>query len=106
MLFCSSVNISVIITLQRKGLKKLRMSNQRINIIKRVKDRTECAIEDEQCVFMQGRRCMDQAYGVKQVRKKYLVNGKYVFLTIMDLEMPYDTIDLHGMCQMRRLYGV
>ena len=38
--------------------------------------------------------------------KKYPVNGKDVFWVFMDLEKAYDTIDLHGMLQMLRVYEV
>ena len=46
---------------------------------------------------------MDQVFAVRQVSKKYLANGKYVFYTFMNLEKAYDTIDHHGMsrCQER-----
>ena len=43
---------------------------------------------------------------VRQVCEKYLVNGEDVFLVFMDLEKGYDTIDLHGMWQMLRVYEV
>ena len=48
-------------------------------LIKRVRVGTDCAMEEEQCGFRQGRGCMDQVFAVRQVRKKYLVNVKYVF---------------------------
>ena len=32
-------------------------------------------------------------------------NGKDVFWAYMDFEKAYDTIDLHGMWQMLRMYG-
>ena len=50
--------------------------------------------------------CMDQVFVVRQVFEKYLANGKGVFWAFMDLEKAYDTIDLHGMWQMLRVYGV
>ena len=75
-------------------------------LIKRVRDRTECAIGEEQCGFRQGRGCMDQVCAVRQVCEKYPVNGKDIFWAIMDLEKAYDTIDRHGMWQMQRVYGV
>ena len=53
----------------------------------------------------QGRGCMDQVFGVRQVCEKYLANGKDVFWLFMDLEMAYDTIDRHFMWQMLRVYG-
>ena len=53
-----------------------------------------------------GRGCMDQVFAVRQVREKYLANGKDVFLAFMDLEKAYDTIDQHGTCQMLRVYEV
>ena len=37
---------------------------------------------------------------------KYLANGKDLFWAFMDLEIAYDTIDLHGMWQMLREYGI
>ena len=48
----------------------------------------------------------DQVLAVRQMCKKYRTNGKDVFLAFMDLEKAYDTIDLLGMWQMPRLYGV
>ena len=39
------------------------------------------------------------------VCEKYLGNGKDVFWEFMDLEKAYDTIDLHGMWQMLRVYA-
>ena len=36
-------------------------------------------IEEEQCMFRQGRGCMDQVVAVRQVCEKYLANGKDVF---------------------------
>ena len=74
-------------------------------LIKRVRASTECAIE-EQCVFRQGRECMDQVFAVRQVCEKYLINGKDVFWAFMDFEKAYDTINRHGMWQMLRVYGV
>ena len=61
---------------------------------------------EEQCGFRQGRGCTDQVFAVRQVCEKYLANGKDVFHAFMDLEMPYDTINRHGMWQMLRVYGV
>ena len=75
-------------------------------LIKRVRAGTECAIGEEQCGFRQGRWSMNQAFSVKQVCKKYLVNGKDVFWAFMDLENAYDTIDRHGMWQMLKVYGI
>ena len=75
-------------------------------LIKRVRDGTECAIEEEQCGFRQGRGCMGQAFAVREVCEKYLANGKDVFCAFVDLEKAYDTIDRHGMWQMPRVYGV
>ena len=49
---------------------------------------------------------MDQVFAVRQVREKYLANGKDEFWAFMDLEKAYDTIDRHGMWQMLRVYGV
>ena len=74
--------------------------------IKRVMDGTEFPIGEEQCGFNQGRGCMDQVFSERQVFKKYLVNAKVVFLAFMDLEKVYNMIDLHGMWQMPRVYGV
>ena len=75
-------------------------------LIKRVRARTECVMEEEQCGFRQGRGCMDQVFAVKQVCEKYLANGKDVFWAFIDLEKSYDSIDRHGMWQMLRAYGV
>ena len=41
----------------------------------RVRAGTECAIGEEQCLFRQGRGCMDQVFAVRQVCKKYRANG-------------------------------
>ena len=43
---------------------------------------------------------------VRHVCEKYLESGKYVFWVVMDLEKAYDTIDLHTMWPMLRVYGV
>ena len=48
-------------------------------LIKTVSAGTECAIEEEQCGFRQGRGCMDQVFAVRQVCEKYLTNWKDVF---------------------------
>ena len=45
-------------------------------------------------------------FAIRQVCEKYLPNGKDVFFAFMDLEKAYDTIDLHGMWLMLRVYGV
>ena len=47
--------------------------------IKRVRDRTECAIVQEQCGYRQSRGCMDHAFALKQVCEKYLAYGKHLF---------------------------
>ena len=65
--------------------------------IKRVRAGTECVRGEEHCRFWQGRECMHQEFAVRQVCEKYLANGKDIFLTFMDLEKAYDTIDQHGM---------
>ena len=74
-------------------------------LMKRVTAGTECAIGEEQCVFRQGRRCIQQVFAIRQVCEKYLANGKNVFWAFMDLEKAYDTIDRHGMWQTLRVYG-
>ena len=51
-------------------------------VIKRIRDGTECAIE-EQCGFRQGRECMDQVFAGKQVCEKYLINVKDVLWEFM-----------------------
>ena len=40
-------------------------------LIKRHRAGTECAIGEEQCVFRQGRGCMDQVFAVRHVCEKY-----------------------------------
>ena len=75
-------------------------------LIKSVRARTEFAIEEEKYGFRQGRGCMDQVFGVRQVCEKYLANGKDVFRAFIDLEKAYDSIDRHGMWQMMKVYGV
>ena len=75
-------------------------------LIKRVMAGIECAVGEEQCVFRQGRGCMDQVFAVRQVCEKYLANGKNVFWAFMDLEKAHDTIDRYGMWQKLRVYGV
>ena len=57
-------------------------------------------------MFTQGRGCIHQVFAVSQVCKKYLANGKYVYLVFMDLEKANDMIDLHGMWQMLKVYVV
>ena len=74
-------------------------------LIKRVRAGIECAIGEEQCGFRQGRGCMDQVFAVRQVCEKYLTN-RNVFWAFMDLEKAYDSIDLLGMWQILRVYGV
>ena len=49
---------------------------------------------------------MDQVFGVRQVCKKYLANGKGVFWAFMYLENYYYTIDQNGMWQMLRVFRV
>ena len=49
---------------------------------------------------------MDQVFAVRQVCEKYLADRKDVFWAFVNLEKVYDTIDRHGMWQMRRVYGV
>ena len=53
-------------------------------LIKRVRAGTESGIGEEQCGFRQGRGYMDQVFAVRQMCKKYLVNGKDVFWVFMD----------------------
>ena len=57
-------------------------------LIKRVRAGTECAMGEEQCGFRQGRGCMDQVFAVKQVREKYLANGKDVFWLLWNWKRP------------------
>ena len=47
-------------------------------LIKKVRAGAECAIGDEQCGFRQSRGCMDQVFAVRQIREKFLANGKDV----------------------------
>ena len=75
-------------------------------LIKRFNAGIECAIWDEQCWFRQGRVNMDQVFAVRQMCGKYLSNIKNLFWAYMGLEQAYNTIYLHGMWQMLRLYGV
>ena len=39
-------------------------------LIKRVRAGTECALEEEQCGFRQGRGCMNQVFAVRHVCEK------------------------------------
>ena len=55
-------------------------------LIKRVRVGTECAIEEEQCMFRQGRGLIDHVFAVRQVCEKYLANGKGVVWAFMDLK--------------------
>ena len=48
-------------------------------LIKSVRAGTKCAIGEEQCGFIQGRRCMDQVFAVRQVCEMYLINATDVF---------------------------
>ena len=75
-------------------------------LIKRVRAGIECAIEEEQCGFRQGRGCMDQVFAERQVSGKYLANAKDVFWAFMYLEKACDRIDRHGMWQMQRVNEV
>ena len=75
-----------------------------IVLMQRVRAGTECAIGEDQCVIRQGRGCMDQIFAVRQICEQYLSIGKYIFWAFMDLEKAYDTIDLHEMWQMLRVY--
>ena len=49
---------------------------------------------------------MKEEFALRQVCEKYQANGNDVFWAFMDLEKAYDTIDLHGMCQMLTVCGV
>ena len=49
---------------------------------------------------------MDQAFVVRQVCEKYLVNVTEVLWAFMDLEKAHDTIDQHCMWQMLKVYEV
>ncbi len=62
-------------------------------LIKRVREGTGGMIYDEQGGFRRGRGCVDQIFAVRQVCEKYLVKGKEVFWSFMDLEKAYDRID-------------
>ena len=44
-------------------------------LIKRVRAGTECAIGEEQCMFRQGRGCME-VFAAMQGSEKYLANSK------------------------------
>ena len=46
---------------------------------------------------------MDQVFAMRQGDKKYLVNEKDVFWTLVDLENIYHTTDQHDMWQMQRV---
>ena len=70
-------------------------------LIKRVIAGTECTIGEDQSGLMQGRGCMDQVITVRQIFEKFLANGKVVFWAFMNLEKAYDTIDPHGVWQMK-----
>ena len=48
---------------------------------------------------------MDHVFA-KQECDKFLTNGKDLFWAFMDLEKVDDSIDLHDMWQMLRMYGV
>ena len=61
-------------------------------MIKRVRAGTESAIGDELYGFRQGRGCIYQVFAVRQVREKYLANGKDVFFAFMDWKKAYDTV--------------
>ena len=91
-----------------RGIRLLSVVDKLYGIVltKRVRAGTECAIGEEQCVFRQSRGCMDHVSSAMQVCEKYLANGKDVFWAFMDLEKAYDTIDRHGMRQMRSVYRV
>ena len=53
-------------------------------LIKRVRAGIESEIIKEQCLFRQGRLCMDQVFAVTQVCEKFhLPNGKEVFWALM-----------------------
>ena len=53
--------------------------------IRRDRAETDCAIEEEQCRFRQGRWCMDQVFVARQVHERYLANGKRCILDIYGL---------------------
>ena len=48
---------------------------------------------------------MDQVFAARQVCEKYLANGKDVFWAFINLEKAHDTIDRHGMWQIKRVDG-
>ena len=45
-------------------------------------------------------------FAVRQVCEKYLANFKDVFWVYIELEKAYDTIDLHGLWLMLRMYEI
>ena len=47
-------------------------------LIKRVRAGTECVIGEDQCVFRQGRGCMNQVISVRPVCEKYLANWRCI----------------------------
>lgn len=53
--------------------------------VKRVRYRSDCAIDDDQFGF---RRGTDQIFAVRQVSEKYHAKGMAVFWDVMDREWP------------------
>ena len=43
---------------------------------------------------VQGRRCTDQIFIVRQICEKYLGKGEDVYFAFLDLEKAYDTVEL------------
>ena len=75
-------------------------------MIKRIRVITEKIIYDEQYGFRKGRERVDQVFTVRQVCGKYLVKGKDVFWTVMDLDKACDLVDSEGSWIVLRLYGI
>ena len=75
-------------------------------LIKRVREKTEEVLKEEQCGFRRGRGCVDQIFAVRQISEKYLAKGKEVFWAFMDLEKAYDRVDREALWQVVGLYEV
>ena len=75
-------------------------------LIKRIREKTDGVIREEQCGFRKARGCTDQIFTVRQLCEKSIEKGKDVFCAFMEFEKAYDRVDCDALCQTMRLYGV
>ncbi len=67
---------------------------------------TDKSVGDEQGGFRKGRGCIDQIFAVKILVEKYLEKERKLFATFMDMKKAYDRVDMKGLWDTLRVYGV